>query len=298
MFFSIIIPLYNKEKFIVKTLSQVCEQTYKDFEVLVINDGSKDNSVTKVKEFKDERIKIYSKENGGVSSARNYGIEKAKGKYIAFLDADDWWDKNYLLRMYSVISENSDAEVFCCCNAEVDGKGNIKINPIYRYLYCNESQLDYQEAYLKTMESPIHTSAVIVKREILAMIKFNENISMGEDILLWLQLSLNSKIIITKEILSFYNRADENSATSSLAPLNKTFIPLLSELNCRDDEYINHFLLTRIILNMIRPYYIYNFNEVIDSIVKKCNMKYATTSQKIQYYLPRKLLSILYKILK
>ena len=77
-FFSIIIPLYNKEKFIENTLKSVLNQTFTDYEILIVNDGSTDNSLGKVLQFNDSRIKHFNKENGGVSTARNYGIKKAK----------------------------------------------------------------------------------------------------------------------------------------------------------------------------------------------------------------------------
>lgn len=86
---SVIIPLYNKEKCIERTVQSVLNQTYKDFELIIVDDGSTDNSLRIVQQLQDNRITIYTKPNGGVSSARNFGIEKAHGEYIIFLDADD-----------------------------------------------------------------------------------------------------------------------------------------------------------------------------------------------------------------
>ncbi|WP_415060983.1 glycosyltransferase family 2 protein [Flavobacterium sp.] len=97
--FSIIIPLYNKEKAIEKTLKSVFHQSFTDYEVLVINDGSTDKSEEKVKRFSDERLRLISTENKGVSQARNLGINEAKGKLIAFLDADDYWFPNHLEKL-------------------------------------------------------------------------------------------------------------------------------------------------------------------------------------------------------
>lgn len=94
--FSIIIPLYNKADYIAETLKSVLNQTYCDYEVIVVNDSSTDNSLEVASSFQDERIHIYTKENEGVSAARNYGIMHAKYDYIAFLDADDIWESDYL----------------------------------------------------------------------------------------------------------------------------------------------------------------------------------------------------------
>uniref|UniRef100_A0A4W5LYG6 Glycosyltransferase 2-like domain-containing protein n=1 Tax=Hucho hucho TaxID=62062 RepID=A0A4W5LYG6_9TELE len=95
-FFSVIIPLYNKECFIENTLKSVLSQTFTAFEVIIINDGSTDKSEEKALQFKDSRIRYYSKENGGVSTARNFGIDKAKSVYITFIDADDYWYPTFL----------------------------------------------------------------------------------------------------------------------------------------------------------------------------------------------------------
>ncbi|HRP59105.1 MAG TPA: glycosyltransferase [Vicingus sp.] len=95
---SIIIPCYNAEKYIAETIQSVINQTYKNWELIVVNDGSTDNSLDIIKEFVvyDSRISFIDKKNAGVSDTRNKGIEKAKGEYIAFLDADDVWNENNL----------------------------------------------------------------------------------------------------------------------------------------------------------------------------------------------------------
>lgn len=88
---SVVIPLYNKDKQIAKTLYSVLKQTYPNFEVIVVNDGSTDNSLSEVSKISDSRIRLICQENKGVSAARNRGIQEAKSDYIAFLDADDEW---------------------------------------------------------------------------------------------------------------------------------------------------------------------------------------------------------------
>ena len=87
--FSIVIPLYNKGKYIADTLASVLSQTYTDFEVIVVDDGSTDDGASTVKAVADSRVRYYYKDNGGVSSARNYGVAKANGEWIYILDADD-----------------------------------------------------------------------------------------------------------------------------------------------------------------------------------------------------------------
>ena len=95
-FFSIVIPLYNKEEYIVTTIDSVLSQNYSNFEVIIVDDGSTDNSAQLIKNYSDERVNYYYQNNAGVSSARNKGIELANFDLIAFLDGDDLWEKEYL----------------------------------------------------------------------------------------------------------------------------------------------------------------------------------------------------------
>ena len=103
---TIIIPIYNSEKYIKRCVDSILKQTYKTIEVLLINDGSKDNSVDVVKKIKDKRIRLIDKENEGVSKTRNLGIKEAKGKYIIFIDNDDFIDKDYVENHVKAIGDN------------------------------------------------------------------------------------------------------------------------------------------------------------------------------------------------
>ena len=116
---SVIVPVYNVENFIQKSIKSLINQTFKDFEVLVVDDGSTDKSIAIAKKTvnNDKRFIFLEKENGGLSDARNFGIEKAKGKYLAFLDSDDFFDKTYLEQMYmKIIKEDAD---ICICDIEL-----------------------------------------------------------------------------------------------------------------------------------------------------------------------------------
>ena len=102
---SIVIPLYNKEKSIATTLESVLAQSYTNYEVIVVDDGSTDNSANVVRELVNDKIRLISKPNGGVCSARNRGIQEAKSQYVAFLDADDLWEKDYLEEQVKMIAD-------------------------------------------------------------------------------------------------------------------------------------------------------------------------------------------------
>lgn len=105
---SVIVPVYGVEKYIKKCISSIVNQTYSNLEIIIVDDGTKDNSIKIVEDnFNDKRIKIYHKENGGLASARNYGIKKASGDYLFFVDSDDFLDTNCLFDMYNEIKEKN-----------------------------------------------------------------------------------------------------------------------------------------------------------------------------------------------
>ena len=112
---TVIVPVYNVEKFIDKCVQSVIDQTMTDIEVILVDDGSTDNSLARCREWtnKDSRVKVYHQENQGVSVARNLGIEKSAGKYIAFIDSDDWIEPNYLEVLY-VMAKAKDADISIC----------------------------------------------------------------------------------------------------------------------------------------------------------------------------------------
>ena len=105
---SVIVPVYNAEKYLHRCIDSILNQTFPDFELLLIDDGSKDQSGEICDEYakKDSRVKVFHKENGGVSSARNVGIDNAVGEYICFCDSDDWVEKTWLLSFFERMCDN------------------------------------------------------------------------------------------------------------------------------------------------------------------------------------------------
>lgn len=112
---SVIVPVYNVEKWLDRCINSILLQSFKNFELLLVNDGSTDNSIEICNNYlkSDERISVFNKKNGGLSDARNYGLSYAKGKYIVFVDSDDYIQENYLFELYHGIHDN-DAEVAVC----------------------------------------------------------------------------------------------------------------------------------------------------------------------------------------
>ena len=131
---SVIVPVYNVEKYIRKCLDSLVNQTLEDIEIIVVNDGSKDSSIDILKEYaeKHNNIKVYEKENGGLSDARNYGLQFATGKYIAFLDSDDYVDVNLYKRMYEKAKAEDSDMVECNFYWVYDNKTKKDIGQKYK----------------------------------------------------------------------------------------------------------------------------------------------------------------------
>ena len=123
---SIVIPVYNIEKYLEECLDSLINQTFNDYEVICVNDGSKDNSLNILNEYakKDSRFKVITQENGGSGSARNNGLSKAQGKYVQFLDGDDYFESEMLEKLYN-LAEKHQADVAVCSSRKVDDEGNI-----------------------------------------------------------------------------------------------------------------------------------------------------------------------------
>lgn len=203
---SIVIPLYNKEHQIAKTLQSVFAQTYTDYEIVIVNDGSTDNSVAVVGEINDPRIRLISQQNKGVSAARNKGINEAKGDYIAFLDSDDNWEPDYLESIADLIKKYPEANIFGCRYKFSDEYGNER-HTIVRFLEF-EGRDGIINNYFKVAsnsDAPLWTSAIVAKRSALIQIGgFPEGVVSGEDLLTWAKLACNFKIAFLNEVKATY----------------------------------------------------------------------------------------------
>ena len=213
-FFSVVIPLYNKEKFIGNTLQSVLGQTFSDFEVVVVDDGSTDSSAATVKQFTDSRIQYYSKENEGVSTARNFGINAAASDFIAFIDADDFWYPDFLQTMHQNIQRFPDQMVFSAA-IEVETARNL-IPAQYSIQKTGVCELvDFFEASCK--EAVIWTSAAVFHKDVFQKCGvFDMAIKSGQDTDLWMRIGLVYKVVFCWKVLARYVY-DDNSLSKNMA---------------------------------------------------------------------------------
>ena len=252
---SVVVPVYNAEKNINKCIESILEQSYRDIELILVNDGSKDNSLKICETYssKDKRIIVLNQENRGVSSARNHGIRKAKGNYIAFVDADDWIDADFLTNMKTLIDgQNADMVVTnfkkIYQNKTVNGErhtknyiqseGNLTPNKLY----------DGNEFLLGN--TPWNK---LFKREILIgySIFFKENLKNGEDFIFVLEYGLRCKKILFLDDYSYnYDKSNDSSVTQRYFPdyynnLKKTkdaYFEIIERYsNVTEDERLYHY---------------------------------------------------------
>lgn len=202
---SIIIPAYNALRYLPETLESVLVQTFTDFEVIIINDGSYDNIVEWAVEIQDPRVKFISQENKGVSAARNLGIENAIGEYIAFLDADDLWEPTKLEKQIECFQKNSSLGLVHTEMALIDEESKSLGRKFTSNIEGNG---------LKSLleQNTIVTSSVIVRRSCLERLgNFDINLSSSEDWELWVRIAANYLIAQIKEPLVFYRQHPNNT---------------------------------------------------------------------------------------
>jgi glycosyltransferase involved in cell wall biosynthesis len=212
--FSVVIPLYNKELSIKSTIESVLAQTYREFEIIVIDDGSTDASAQIVAAMPDGRIRLIKSTNGGVSAARNLGISYAQYKYVAFLDADDLWQNDYLDNICHLIDNFPDAGIYATFYLRDKGVGRLvapKLEP-----QLSTSPPAYIENYFVAAtfgEQPFFTSSVCVPREILLGLGgFKLRVKYGEDLDMWARIALYHRVAYTREPKVVYRTKAENRA--------------------------------------------------------------------------------------
>ncbi len=210
-FFSIVIPLYNKANYIENTLKSVLNQTFTDYEIIVINDGSTDESEVKVLGLNDKRIQLYHQKNQGVSTARNLGIEKSKGKLIAFLDADDYWLPNHLEELFHLYQDFPGCGIYCSRYKIKTSKTHFQI-PNYNGIDSSYSGIVENYFFSNSPFRISWTSSLAIPKEILEKFEgFTKEITNGQDLELWTKIAISHPVVITNKFTAIYNFDISNS---------------------------------------------------------------------------------------
>lgn len=212
---SVVIPLYNKAQSIKNTLNSVLSQSFQNFEIVVVDDGSTDNSAEVVNSVDDKRIRLIRKENGGVCSARNSGIKKAKYDYIALLDADDGWDKDYLAEQVRLIEDFPEAAMWGINFAELYNGKLIRELPTglpKGFRGVVEGYFDKTLQNGRISDLFCSTSVVIRKSAFDVADMFDERIKYSEDIDMWYRIIANYPVVFYDRYMAFYYYDAENRA--------------------------------------------------------------------------------------
>lgn len=203
---SVVIPLYNKHNLIAKTLQSVFAQTFTDYEIVIVDDGSTDGSAEVVQSIKDSRIKLIRQKNSGVSAARNRGIKESTGDYIAFLDADDEWKSDYLNTLYNLILQYPEANIFTTRYEFKNELNQCHDNVVNRIKFEGENGIidNYFDIAISS-DPPLWTSAVVASKKALESIGgFPLGVTSGEDLITWARLATKYKIAYSKKICAVY----------------------------------------------------------------------------------------------
>lgn len=296
---SVIVPVYNAEKYLIRCIDSILIQSFPNFELLLIDDGSKDSSGQICDEYatKDSRVRVFHKENGGVSSARNFGLDKAQGEWICFVDSDDEIQN---LEVLSSSKLDSDIILFSLRMDYKDGR-----------TYCDpllplSKALDTKEMYIKAyLHYHVFSSvcAKLIRRSVLKDLRFDTTIKFGEDALYNLKLmNLVNKITICNEIAYVYNRFEDygvkyqDSIENSINTMSQIFEAYWA-LQCRNHTFErNVFNCYRTICQKewVKNPSLWNENEIVSSVYLRIKDAYPVCFR-IKY---RLITSYIYRILR
>lgn len=278
LLFSIIIPIYNVERYLLQCLESVLNQTYTNIEVILVNDGSTDNSGAICEEIKvnDSRVKVIHTDNKGVSFARNLGINIATGDYILFVDSDDWLEKDAIEKISKVLNKRLYDLVFFNLVKEIDNK----LIPVYPFQdsrsLISKNELENMLPQLIKQEV-INSPIKIYKTDVIKNnnIKFNTGISIAEDYLFNIECFLNAdSLFIMKDILYHYMIRNNNSLTrkfkenkyEQLMYVNNTIMELVTKHGKYNSEKLVEALLYIRLKNV--------YSCFTDLFNRECNFSY------------------------
>lgn len=236
MRFSVIIPLYNKAPYVARAIGSVLSQTFVEYELIIVDDGSSDSSAEIAFHAIEghENCRLLRQENVGASKARNNGVAASQGDYLCFLDADDWWTPTFLEEMAKLIDEYPDAGIYGTNYTIVNEtkhktrEANIGVEAGFERGYIN-----YCQVYAKTMYMPLTSISVAIPRRVFEQMDgFPVGVLLGEDFLLWIHIALQYKVAFLNKSLACYNQDvnQENRGVGKLYPPERHMLWHLSDL--------------------------------------------------------------------
>jgi glycosyltransferase involved in cell wall biosynthesis len=239
MFFSVVIPLYNKEPYILRTIQSVLNQTHIDFELIVVDDGSTDGSAAVVESVADSRVRLIRQPNGGVSRARNRGVQEARSDWVAFLDADDEYEPAFLEETAKFLQEHQGDDLsFIGANYYLGSRNNTAMGKSIK-----TGVYDYFELFAN-LRTPNHSSTTAVnKGRFIEVGGFPEGVKRFEDWIAWCKLGLAGRFGFISTPLGFYYNHADSAANTRIDPFD--FFNQMKRLPEMVMEYISEFPVDR-----------------------------------------------------
>lgn len=279
---SIIMPVYNKEKYLEKSIKSILNQTYKNFELIIINDGSTDNSSCICHKFaqEDRRIKVIDIENNGVSNARNIGIKNANGQYIQFIDADDYIDKDMLEDLVN-LSEKYNIDIIITAIKKIDLKSNE--NKEISLPYSGLKSIDDMMENFAQVQKETGVYGCVSNKFIRKFIiddhnlKFDEKLWLAEDLDFYLELyKYITNVYFCNKAYYYYVQEAENSSTTSdkkqdyiqqaeIIIKEKEMLDYKNTLNKNNLEVVNS-VITNFIMSYIHQQFNYEYHQFIKDL--------------------------------
>lgn len=263
---SVIVPVYNAEKYLRRCIDSILSQTYKNFELIIVNDGSTDNSLRILKEYanSDSRIKLINQENKGVAGARNTGISLVKGKYFLYVDADDWISEDMIECLVS-LAEPENADIVMCASDQASERRDIADKDKINIEIWNQNDQRYEFLEHKRMTGMLWNK--LIKYSIAEKIQFNEKTGYGEDAeFLWKLLKNSQKMIVTNKIL--YHHVMEESSISHLEFSSKKYSAIPMWEGIVEDVYRDYPELSALVIERLMSAAVFSMYEARKSRYK------------------------------
>lgn len=244
---SIVIPLYNKEQFINGTIQSILRQDFDDFEIVVINDGSKDGSCQVVNSIKDDRIHLFTQENQGVSATRNNGIKKSNGKYVFFLDADDTLSDHALSVLYKAAENNPEADIVVAGFNYRNNDG--KIVRVFKNEELGYLKDPFKSIWLKRLF--FRTGNILIRKSFLSdMPLFNEQLTIFEDYDWLFHLLREARVYSISDMVLDYNRYEGGLSTKRVK-ISNDYASVIIPKECKnkyENKLNRDFLIRRFVV--------------------------------------------------
>jgi len=231
---SVVIPVYNGAKTIKETIESVLQQSYENFEIIVINDGSQDETLAVINSIKDQRIKVFSYSNAGLSASRNRGFAQARGEFIAFLDADDLWTKDKLEAQLEALQQNPQAAVAYSWTDHIDENGKF-LRPA-SYNSCNGNV--YQRLLIGNFL--VSGSNTLIRTQALTKVGgFDESLNSAEDWDMWLRLASLYEFVVVPRPQVLY-RISPYSMSANVFKMESASLQVIERAYSQAPEALQH----------------------------------------------------------